>query len=111
MKNVELTTENWESKELHKADPVDCFRIGGPKQIPVRFQMTLLAKNLLIEEYPLSEQFISTINENLYIFEGWIAGFEGLGRFVLGLPGEIFNIENDGFLEYVRKKCKNYFGD
>ena len=106
MKSVELTTENWSAKEKHKANLTDCFRIGGPKQIPLCFEMTLLAKNLLIEEYPLSEHFISSHGENHYRFNGWVTGFEGIGRFVLGLPGEIFNIENDHFLEFLNKKQK-----
>ena len=55
--------------------------------------MTLKAKNLLIEEYPLSQDFITSINDNLYIFDGWVSSFDGLGRFLLGLAGEFFDIE------------------
>jgi predicted DNA-binding transcriptional regulator YafY len=107
MKKVEPTEKEWRFENEHHADPVDCFRVAGKKKMNVRFEMSLLAKNLLTEEYPLSEPFIRTVNENRYVFEGWVAAPEGIGRFILGLPGEISHLENKEIRRYIEKKRKN----
>ena len=106
MKKVEPTGENWQFEKAHRADPVDCFRVAGKKKMKVRFEMSLLAKNLLTEEYPLSEPFIRTVSENRYVFDGWVAAKEGIGRFVLGLPGEIYHLENADIRRYIEKMQK-----
>ncbi len=108
MKKVSLKDEEWEFETRHNADPVDCFRIAGKKQIPVSFEMSLLAKNLLTEEYPLSEQFITTKADNRYLFDGWVTGLQGVGRFILGLPGEIYEINNKELKNYIENKLKNF---
>ncbi len=108
MRRTELTGEKWTDEEKHHADPVDCFRVSGPARIPLSFEMTLLAKNLLTEEFPLSEKYITATGENNYRFDGWITAYEGAGRFILGLPGEIFNISNHGFRNFLEEKTKKW---
>ncbi len=108
MKKVEPTGEQWQFEDKHHADPVDCFRVAGKKKMRVKFEMSLLAKNLLTEEYPLSEPFIRTLGENNYLFDGWVAAKEGIGRFILGLPGEIRNLDNDEIRRYIEKKLPEY---
>lgn len=110
MQHVELLKENWIFKSEHKASLLDCFRVGGKKKIPISFDMTLKARNLLVEEYPLSEQFITSKSENLYIFDGWVSTFDGIGRFVLGLTGEINNIKPNDFQTFIRNKL-NFWKD
>jgi proteasome accessory factor C len=104
VQSVELVDMDWEFESLHKANLLDCFRIGGDKQIPVKLEMSMKARNLMIEEYPLSEQFIKAISDNRYLFDGWVTAFDGIGRFVLGLPGEIFDIENAEFVQFMEDK-------
>jgi len=104
MKKVEPAEKEWQFEDKHRADPVDCFRVAGKKKMQVKFKMSLLAKNLLTEEFPLSEPFIRTLGENNYLFDGWVAAKEGIGRFILGLPGEIRNLENNEIRQYIGKK-------
>lgn len=104
MQKVRLCSEDWQYSNEHKASFLDCFRIGGEKKIPVKFDMTLKAKNLLVEEYPLSAQFISAINDNLYCFDGWVSTLDGIGRFMLGLPGEFFRLQNPDLKAFIKKK-------
>ncbi|MBN2664464.1 MAG: hypothetical protein JXR68_12510 [Bacteroidales bacterium] len=103
---VKKLDTSWIFADKHKANFLDCFRIGGNFQIPVSFKMTMKAKNLLIEEYPLSEKMISTISDNLYIFDGWVSNFDGIGRFILGLSGEFFDIEPPDILRFINNKTK-----
>jgi hypothetical protein len=50
--------------------------------------LSLKACNLLGEEYPLAKKHLTQKNGG-YRLEIPVAGFEGIGRFVLGLPGEV----------------------
>jgi len=104
IQKVELVDANWMYEPEHKVSLLDCFRVGGDKKIPVKLKMSMMAKNLLVEEYPLSEQFIAKINDKLYAFDGWVAKFYGIGRFVLGLPGEFYDIENVDLKRYMEEK-------
>ena len=108
IQKVELTDKAWQYKAKHKADLLDCFRIGGKKKIPVKFKMSLLAKNLLIEEYPLSEPYIDKINDNLYSFNGWVSSYQGIGRFILGLPEEIYDLQNTDLKEFIDRKRNSF---
>ena len=52
-----------------------------------------MAKNLLIEEYPLAEQDIRKEGDK-WILETMVSGMEGVGRFVIGLAHEIKVIDS-----------------
>ena len=104
IKKVVLMEDTWQFEDEHKANLLDCFRIGGESKIPVKVEMSLKARNLLIEEYPLSEQFIIQNSDNRYLFDGWITAPDGMGRFVLGLPGEFYKIETKELLAFIEKK-------
>ncbi len=66
--------------------------------------MTLKAKNLLTEEYPRSEKMVQRISDNEYQFKGEIASFDGIARFILGLPGEIYDLDHPALIEFLKKK-------
>jgi predicted DNA-binding transcriptional regulator YafY len=107
VQKVEIIENSWECEQEHKANLLDCFRIGGKIKIPVKLELSLKAANLLSEEYPLAEQFIKRINDNLYAFDGWITAYDGIGRFIMGLPGEVFRIESAGLVEFLKNKQKS----
>jgi hypothetical protein len=75
--------------------------------IPIKLEMSLKARNLLGEEYPLSEQFIGKIEDNRYVFDGWVSAYDGIGRFVMGLPGEVCCAGNEGLLRFLETKKNN----
>jgi predicted DNA-binding transcriptional regulator YafY len=64
----------------------------------------MLARNLLIEEYPLAEKHIKRKNDNSYVFETEVAGFEGIGRFALGLIDEITIHHPESLKTYIKEK-------
>jgi len=86
---VEIQHEEIEYKYLHKKPKLDIFRMSGDKETKVELILSLRARNLLIEEYPLSEKYIKKINEAEYLLETKIYSFEGISRFVMGLCEEI----------------------
>ena len=82
-----LQTE-WEHEDMHEMIEPDCFRMTGKVRIPVTLKMTLKAKNLLIEEYPLALKFVSYDGEYWW-FKGNVKDLAGVGRFVIGLADQI----------------------
>ena len=50
---VRVLEEEWSEEETHRKSITDCFRMSGFEQTPVKLEMGIMAKNLLLEEYPL----------------------------------------------------------
>ena len=100
---VELSLVDWQHEDKHANIETDCFRMTGKEDIPVTLKMTLKAKNLLIEEYPLSAKYISYDGE-WWWFKANVKDLAGVGRFVIGLADQVEIVEGDKLTEY-----KNYF--
>jgi predicted DNA-binding transcriptional regulator YafY len=66
-----------------------------------------MAKNLLIEEYPLAEKDLRKEGDR-WILDTMVSGMEGVGRFVIGLAHEIRILESDELKEYIRKFAERY---
>jgi proteasome accessory factor C len=94
----------WEYERSHRSKPVDIFRNTGDLNKQVEFRLNLKAKNLLIEEYPLSGRFLSTIGNNQFLLKAPVAKYEGPGRFVLGLAEDVDLMGDDGFRDYLKIK-------
>ena len=98
---VEILPEEWAVEASHKAQPMDAFRMNGDRPIHIKLILSLRAKNLLVEEYPLAEQ--STREENgRWIYEGDIYALQGAGRFVVSLFHEIEIAEGEPLRQYVQ---------
>ena len=60
--------------------------------ILVKLKLTLRAKGLLTEEYPVTETEVYQVKRT-WFWENDINALEGIGRFVLGLPREVTIME------------------
>ncbi len=96
--------KNWSHEALHRKAKTDVFRISGFDELDVELRLTMLAANLLIEEYPLSERFITKISDNEFIFKTAVCSYEGVGRFVLGLCNETEVLGSDEFKLFLNDK-------
>ena len=101
---VQILSEKWNFENQHQEAFMDVFRISGYEKKPVKLTLSMLAKNLLVEEYPLAEKYIQRINDNSYIFESEVAGLEGIGRFTLGLIDEITIHYPESLKKYIKEK-------
>lgn len=90
---VDISLADWQHEDKHEKIETDCFRMAGKEDIPVTLKMTLKAKNLLIEEYPLASKYISYDGKNWW-FRGNVKDLAGVGRFVIGLADQIELIES-----------------
>ena len=104
---VEITELAWEYEISHRKQGRDIFRMTGYANSRVRMQLSVRAKNLLIEEYPLAEKEI-TRDGNFWILDTVVNDFAGICRYYVGLISEIKVLEGDDFLEYVRAYLKKY---
>ena len=98
---VVVTPIHWEHERSHHAMETDIFRNTGKLDRELVISMDLRARNLLIEEYPLSEQFLEEKENHNYILKVKVAKYEGPGRFVMGLPKDTEVCGDSGFLEYL----------
>jgi len=105
IENVEILG-NWQFEPEHKVGFIDIFRISSFEQLLVKLRLSLRAANLLKEEYPLSEKYLTKINNNEWILETKVCNFEGVCRFYLGLHSEIEIIESEAFKEFVKSKVE-----
>jgi predicted DNA-binding transcriptional regulator YafY len=108
IEDVQETLLSWEHERSHRSKPVDIFRNTGDLNKQIEFSLNLKAKNLLIEEYPLSERFLTKISNNQYVLKAPVAKYEGPGRFVLGLADDIQILGDEGFRDYLKTKINRY---
>ena len=107
--NVEIKAERWEYSTHHRQGKMDIFRMTGDTPTPIKLQLTLLAKNVLVEEYPEAQKdLIPTNDDDRWILETDVYKIEGLGRFYMGLAGEIEIIDAEGLKEYAQKYSKDH---
>lgn len=82
--------------------------MSAPKPLEtVELIMTLKAYNLLLEEFPMAKKYLSE-QGNGYFLKIPIADYHGIGRFVLGLPGDIKVKTTKGFRKFLKEKKNNY---
>ena len=98
---VELSLVEWQHEDKHANIEADCFRMTGKEDIPVTLKMTLKAKNLLIEEYPLSAKYVSFDGE-WWWFRANVKDLAGVGRFILGLADQIKIIDTRVLYDYIK---------
>lgn len=101
MEDVTLL-EDWKHEDKHEARTIDAFRMSGdghPLE-HVKLKMTTRAKNLLVEEFPVTSKEVSKEKRSWY-WEGDVNAYEGVGRFVMGLHREITLEEGEGLRAWI----------
>lgn len=104
----------WRFEGFHLSKPVDIFRNTGDLNKQVELILTLKAKNLLIEEYPLAERFLMKMSSKRFILKAPVAKYEGPGRFALGLLEEVKPEGDEGFMNYLNvklTKCQQFLSN
>ena len=130
MGDVEKTADSWTAEPLHHSLPMDVFRFHGDTEYHVVLRLNTLAKNLLVEEFPLAEKNLSAQDgilmqqmvlcedafslpphdmeneeEEYWIWDGTVRGLDGVGRFVLGLEGNVEVMEGDELIEWLKRRA------
>ncbi|MBQ4503572.1 MAG: WYL domain-containing protein [Alistipes sp.] len=110
--SVELSDIEWQHREQHKENFIDIFRMiasSDSELIAVKLKLGRLSYNLLMEEYPLAERYISTLDKDHWLLNTQVANLQGVGRFVIGLMDDIEIIESPELKDYISTYIKQYF--
>ena len=103
---VSLLEEEWTCEGQHHIQGRDVFHISGDNPQRIRLQLSVRAKNLLFEEFPLARK--DCRREGAYwILDTQVYGFAGACRFYVGLAEEIKILESDLFKDYVASYVKD----
>ena len=100
--DVRVLEEEWSEEEAHKKSFTDCFRMSGFEQTPVKLELGIMAKNLLLEEYPLAEKDLTKVNDT-WILDTMVSDMAGVGRFVIGLAHDIKVVDSPALTEYIKE--------
>ena len=110
--SVRPTGEAWQCEAQHQQGFIDIFRMisTGGERIHVKVRLGRLAHNLLLEEYPLSEGFITPCEggQESWMLETDVANLQGVGRFVAGLLDDVRIEESPELEEYINRYIERY---
>lgn len=105
--SVVVLEDYWTNEDKHQKSKTDCFRMSSFEQTPVKLELSLRAKNLLLEEYPLAQADLKEI-DGKWILDTMVSNMAGVGRFVIGLADEVKVIDSPALVEYIKAFVKNY---
>jgi hypothetical protein len=80
----------------------------GFEQHRVCLRLGMLARNLLVEEYPLAERDITATEDGAWILDTRVCNYKGVGRFVLGLLDDVTIVDSPEFESYIRSILEQY---
>lgn len=102
--SVEMLDSEWEHEAEHRCGYIDIFRNMGFEQMRVQLRLGVMAHNLLIEEYPLSERDLTQLDDTHWLLDTQVCNYAGVGRFVMGLIEDIEIVGSPDFVDYLRTK-------
>jgi Predicted transcriptional regulator len=104
--SVQILPKPWQYEQEHKTLPMDVFRISSKEKINVKLKLSIRAAELLREEYPLSEEYITQFDDKHFVFEAPVSNFNGVGRFIMGLCDEIEIIHPHSLQDFIKNKAE-----
>jgi hypothetical protein len=105
-----LENQTWKHIAAHKEIKVDVFHMSGDATIHISLQLDLMAKNLLVEEFPKAKEHLKGQkgDENIWYFTADVSHIEGIGRFYIGLANHIVILEGEELKKYASEFAKQY---
>src|SRR5690554_6731192 len=103
---VEILPEPWQHVAAHQSGYIDIFRMHSNVKMRVILKMGLRSSSLLLEEYPLASKQMKRISDNEWMLDTEVCSYEGVGRFVLGLPGDIVIIDSPELVQYIANQVE-----
>lgn len=105
--SVEVLQQEWQHTTEHREGYIDIFRMMGFEQKRVQLKVGVMARNLMTEEYPLSERDMTQIDDNHWLLDTQVCNYIGISRFVLGLMSDIEIVDSPEFEQYVLKEVEH----
>lgn len=99
---VVLEDEPWTESSQHHSRGIDIFRFSGDEPVRVVLNLSVKAKNLLVEEYPLARKDLRSEGQR-WILDTQVYDFKGICRFYAGLATEIEIVSPIEFKRFARE--------
>ena len=109
IESVSLSSESWQHQAEHKQATIDIFRMNGEQMQPIKLRLGIMAHNLILEEYPLSEKYLKKIDNDHWLLETEVASLAGVARFVVGLMDDIQIIESPHLELYLANYIEKHW--
>ena len=106
--SVDVLETPWQCAERHERGFIDVFRMTGFEQHHVVVKLGMLARNLLIEEYPLAERDIKPLDAAHWLLDTMVCNYVGVGRFVMGLLDDVEIVASPDFDAYIGNIIDKY---
>lgn len=107
---VAVSDDCWEHKEEHRESDIDMFNMAGVDQVNVSLQLSVGAKNALLEEYPKTKDFIRPDGAEKWRFDAKVNSLSPLMHFYLNHPDTVKILNAPGLKESVREYLRVHFG-
>ena len=112
---VVATDEGWSKGYAHHDEPMDAFNCFGQEEYHVVLYMNNAAKNIMVEEFPLTGPDISQVEdrviggekEQTWKYDGICRHLWGIGRFCLGQQLNLEVVECDALKEFLLLSADN----
>jgi predicted DNA-binding transcriptional regulator YafY len=102
--SVEILDKEWVSEDKHHEGYIDIFRMTGYEQHRVKLELGMLAHNLILEEYPLSERDITPLDNGRWLLDTNVCNYLGISRFVVGLLDDIRIVDSPEYSDYLKHR-------
>lgn len=101
--DVEVLDEEWTKEDEHRKFGMDIFRMNGQVPKPLKLRLSLKAKNLLLEEFPMAARDLRPEDQAAtWLLDTSVFDYRGACRFYLGLADEISIVDSPEFSDFVK---------
>ncbi len=87
VESVEVMKEGWSCENEHRKGFVDIFRYSGYDRYGVKIELDVRARNVMLENYPLSERYITKVDDGLWLLETEVCEMWYVEEFVQSVQG------------------------
>ena len=104
---IEVLPQPWQDEREHRSFFTDMFGFSGETTYRIKLRLGYLSAHLLMEEYGVPDYQLVILDDTHWLFSTRVCSFQGIGRFVMGLAGDIEILEGAEFKQYIRGVLQN----
>lgn len=106
---VELLTQHWQHQTRHSNYFTDPFGFSGEVRHRVILRLSLLAAQVLCEEFGIRESQLLIDADNQHrIFSTYVCSPVGIGRFVMGLLNDVEIVRGNELRQFIDRELQRF---
>ncbi|MBR6815441.1 MAG: WYL domain-containing protein [Alistipes sp.] len=111
IESVRVLDAEWQHAAEHEKAQIDIFRMNGKEPKSVKLELGILAHNLILEEFPLSENYLTPIGKDRWLLQTEVRNYAGVARFVIGLMDDIKIVDTPELEQYLADYVAKYWSN